>query len=264
MVSPSKTPDISRFGFVWIQNEPKAQNFSRRRFFFGDGGVGCNAQAQGIPGNADFTLLLLLLCPPAKAQASHGGRGSHGAVSGGLGLADSPGSWAAARAPGSCSGAGGGGGRPGSRSGSFLAEFDYNQTVSTKHRDEPAHSNGEMSCLSVSDQLSCGGFLTFPPGCVSEGKSSSSTQPWLAMLQVGLCCLSSGVPLQALHLGSDTPWENPTSAVLNCPRSPKQTRGEEGVGASWLEQPHLVAEHCKEQTLRSQPHQAAGDPQKTP
>lgn len=233
-------------------------------FFFGDGGVGCNAQAQGIPGNADFTLLLLLLCPPAKAQASHGGRGSHGVVSGGLGLADSPGSWAAARAPGSCSGAGGGGGRPGSRSGSFLAEFDYNQTVSTKHRDEPAHSNGEMSCLSVSDQLSCGGFLTFPPGCVSEGKSSSSTQPWLAMLQVGLCCLSSGVPLQDLHLGSDTPWENPTSAVLNCPRSPKQTRGEEGVGASWLEQPHLVAEHCKEQTLRSQPHQAAGDPQKTP
>lgn len=184
-------------------------------------------------------------------------------MSGGLGLADSPGSWAAAHAPGSCSGAGGGGGRPGSRSGSFLAEFDYNQTVSTKHRDEPAHSDGEMSCLSVSDQLSCGGFLTFPPGCVSEGKSSSSTQPWLAMLQVGLCCLSSGVPHQALPLGSDTPWENPTSAVLDCPRSPKQTRGE-GVGASWLEQPHLVAEHCKEQTLRSQPHQAAGDPRKTP
>lgn len=36
---PKKTPDISRFGFVWIQNEPKAQNFSRRRFFSGMGGL---------------------------------------------------------------------------------------------------------------------------------------------------------------------------------------------------------------------------------
>lgn len=47
------------------------------RFFFGGGGLGSeagrpDAQAQGIPGNADFTLLLLLLCPPAKTQASHG------------------------------------------------------------------------------------------------------------------------------------------------------------------------------------------------
>lgn len=35
--------------------------------------AGCpDAQVRGIPGNADFTLLLLLLCPPAKSQASHG------------------------------------------------------------------------------------------------------------------------------------------------------------------------------------------------
>lgn len=32
------------------------------------------AQAQGIPGNSDFTLLLLLLCPAAKAQAAMGPR----------------------------------------------------------------------------------------------------------------------------------------------------------------------------------------------
>lgn len=142
--------------------------------------AGClEAQVQGIPGNADFTLLLLLLCPPAKTRASHGSRASPGAVSEDLGLADSTGSWAAARAPGSCSG---GGALPGSRSGSFLAAFNCNQTVSTKHVHEPAHSNGEMSCLNVSDQLSCGGFLTFPPGCVSEGKNTSKARPWLGML----------------------------------------------------------------------------------
>lgn len=117
------------------------------------------------------------------------------------------GCWAASRAPGSCSGAGGGEGWPGSRSGSFLAGFACNQTVSTKHCNEPAHSNGEMSCLNVSDQLSCGGFLTFPPGCVSEGKSSSNTWPWLVMLQVGPRCSSPSLGFAML-------WKNPSSARL--------------------------------------------------
>lgn len=109
------------------------------RFFFRGGGLGSDAgcpdaQAQGIPGNTDFMLLLLLLCPPAKAQVSHGSSASHGVVSGDLGLADSLGSWVAAHAPGSCSGAGGGG-LPGSRSGSFLAEFDLQSN--SLHKTSP-------------------------------------------------------------------------------------------------------------------------------
>lgn len=120
-----------------------------------------------------------------------------------LGLAGSACSWAAAHAPGSCSG---GGALPGSRSGSFLAVFNCNQTVSTKHLHEPAHSNGEMSCLNVSDQLSCGGFLTFPPGCVSEGKKHFKGTA-LAWDAVGVTVLSQ--PRSRLFLWGLMRQKNP-------------------------------------------------------
>lgn len=66
--------DLVLFG---CRMNPRHEASPVDRLFFGGGGLGSeagcpDAQAQGIPGNADFTLLLLLLCPPAKAQASHG------------------------------------------------------------------------------------------------------------------------------------------------------------------------------------------------
>lgn len=61
--------DLGLFG---CRMNPRHRASPVDRFFFRGGGLGSEAQAQGIPGNADFMLLLLLLCSPAKAQASHG------------------------------------------------------------------------------------------------------------------------------------------------------------------------------------------------